>query len=170
LPDFGKKILSIARFSLPVPVGGKKYKKVLIFSYFHLSTCGQIWLNRFPDDSHLGTSQNWKKKPWLTPCYLLVIGITFMGALGSAEWQGSANARPIAHTSLIKTSSKSIRQCLVSRPSKSSQRTHATKMKRNEFLRKKMESKWTESKNAKEVTENIRHRGWDPPQPSTQSK
>jgi hypothetical protein len=43
-------------------------------------------------------------------------------------------------------------------------------MKRNEFLRKKMESKWTESKNAKEVTENIRHRGWDPPQPSTQSK
>jgi hypothetical protein len=26
----------------------------LIFSTFHISTCGQIWLNHFQDDSHLG--------------------------------------------------------------------------------------------------------------------
>ncbi len=26
----------------------------MIFSYFHISTCDQIWLNRFGDDSHVG--------------------------------------------------------------------------------------------------------------------
>jgi len=26
----------------------------LIFYYLHICTCGQIWLNHFPDDSHLG--------------------------------------------------------------------------------------------------------------------
>jgi hypothetical protein len=49
-----KKILPIAKFLLLVPVGSKKYRKILIFSYFHISTCGQIWLNHFQDDSHLG--------------------------------------------------------------------------------------------------------------------
>jgi hypothetical protein len=53
-PDFKKKILQIARFLLLVPVGSKKYRKDLIFSYLHISTCSQIWLNHFPDDSHLG--------------------------------------------------------------------------------------------------------------------
>jgi hypothetical protein len=48
-----KNILPIARLLLLVPVGSQKYKKILIFSYFHISTCGQIWLNHFPDDSHL---------------------------------------------------------------------------------------------------------------------
>jgi len=31
-----------------------KYGNILIFSTFHISTCGQIWLNHFQDDSHLG--------------------------------------------------------------------------------------------------------------------
>jgi hypothetical protein len=52
-PDFEKKILAIARFLLLVPIGSQKYKNNLFFSYFHISTCGQIWLNRFRDDSHL---------------------------------------------------------------------------------------------------------------------
>ncbi len=26
----------------------------MIFSYFHISTCDQIWLNSFGDDSHIG--------------------------------------------------------------------------------------------------------------------
>jgi len=38
---------------LLVPIGSQKYKKISIFSYFHISTCGQIWRNRFRDDSHL---------------------------------------------------------------------------------------------------------------------
>ncbi len=36
------------------PIGSQEYRKILIFSYFHISTCGQIWPNRFQDDSHLG--------------------------------------------------------------------------------------------------------------------
>jgi len=39
---------------LLVAVGSQKYRKILILSYFHVSTCGQIWLNHFRDDSHLG--------------------------------------------------------------------------------------------------------------------
>jgi hypothetical protein len=53
-PDFEKITLPIARFLLLVPVGSQKYRNILIFSYFHNSTCGQIWLNHFQDDSHLG--------------------------------------------------------------------------------------------------------------------
>jgi hypothetical protein len=52
--QISKKKLQIARFLLLVPVGSQKYGKDLIFSYLHSSTCGQIWLNHFPDDSHLG--------------------------------------------------------------------------------------------------------------------
>jgi len=62
-----KKNLSIARFSLLVPVGSKKYIKVFIFSYFHLSTCGQIWLNHFPDDSHLGYITKLEKETLVNP-------------------------------------------------------------------------------------------------------
>ncbi len=39
---------------LLVAVGSQKYRNILIFSYFHISTCDQIWLNHFRDDSHLG--------------------------------------------------------------------------------------------------------------------
>ncbi len=50
-PDFEKIILPIARFLLLVPVDSEKYR---FFPYFCISTCGQIWLNHFQDDSHLG--------------------------------------------------------------------------------------------------------------------
>jgi hypothetical protein len=50
--DFEKTILPIARLLLLVPVGSQKYRKIFIFSYFHISTCGPIWLNHFRDDSH----------------------------------------------------------------------------------------------------------------------
>jgi len=44
----------MVRFLLLVPVGSQKYRKIYIFFYFHISsTCGQIWLNHFRDDSHL---------------------------------------------------------------------------------------------------------------------
>jgi hypothetical protein len=62
-PDFEKITLPIARFLLLVPVGSQKYRNILIFSYFHNSTCGQIWLNHFQDDSHpptVATSQKLK--------------------------------------------------------------------------------------------------------------
>jgi hypothetical protein len=52
--QISKKNLQIARFLLLVPVGSQKYRKDFILSYLHISTCGQIWLNHFPDDSHLG--------------------------------------------------------------------------------------------------------------------
>ncbi len=53
--DFEKKAFTITRFLLLVPIGSQKYRKILIFSYFHkILTCGQIWLNHFQDDSHLG--------------------------------------------------------------------------------------------------------------------
>jgi hypothetical protein len=49
LSDFKRKILAIVRYLLLLPVeGSQKYRKDLISSY---STCGQIWLNHFPDDS-----------------------------------------------------------------------------------------------------------------------
>jgi hypothetical protein len=52
--DFEKIILPTIRLLLLVPVGSQKYRKIFIFSYFHISTCGgQIWLNHFWDDSHL---------------------------------------------------------------------------------------------------------------------
>jgi hypothetical protein len=53
-PDFEKIILPIARLLFLVPVGSHKYIVIFIFSYFHISTCGQIWLNHFRDDSHHG--------------------------------------------------------------------------------------------------------------------
>jgi hypothetical protein len=53
-PDLGKKILPIARFLFLVPLVSQKYRNILIFSYFHISTCDQIWLNHFRDDTHLG--------------------------------------------------------------------------------------------------------------------
>jgi hypothetical protein len=49
--QISKKILAITRFLLFVPVGSKKYRKNMIFSYFHINTCVQI--NHFRDDSHL---------------------------------------------------------------------------------------------------------------------
>ncbi len=61
--DFEKKILPITRFLLLVPVGSQKYRKIFIFSYFHISTCGQIWLNHFQDDSHLGSITKLEKEP-----------------------------------------------------------------------------------------------------------
>jgi hypothetical protein len=48
-----KKILPITIFLLLVLVGSQKYGMILIFSYFHICTCGQIWLNHFQDDIHL---------------------------------------------------------------------------------------------------------------------
>jgi hypothetical protein len=51
---FWKTILPIARFLLLVPVHSQKCWKILIFSYFHISACDQIWLNHFEDDNHLG--------------------------------------------------------------------------------------------------------------------
>jgi hypothetical protein len=50
---FKIKILPIAIFLLLVPLQSEKYRYFLFFSYFHISTCGQIWLNHFRDDSHL---------------------------------------------------------------------------------------------------------------------
>ncbi len=65
---------------LLVPIGSQKYRKifvfsyfhistcsqkyriVLIFSYFHISTCGQIWPNHFQDDSPLGYITKLKKE------------------------------------------------------------------------------------------------------------
>jgi len=67
LPDFEKKILPIARFSLLVPVHSQKCWRILIFSYFHISTCGQIWLNHFGDDSHLGYITKLKKETLVSP-------------------------------------------------------------------------------------------------------
>jgi hypothetical protein len=81
----GKNILSIARFSLLVPVGSKKYKKVLIFSYFHLSTCGQIWLNHFPDDSHLGYITKLEKETLVNPLLPTCNWDHLISAIGSAE-------------------------------------------------------------------------------------
>jgi hypothetical protein len=48
-------ILPIARFFYyEFPVGSQKYRKILIFFLFHISsTSDQIWLNHFGDDSHL---------------------------------------------------------------------------------------------------------------------
>ncbi len=71
-PDFEKKILPIARFLLLVPIGSQKYKKILIFSYFHISTCGQIWLNHFhlnyitklEKETLLGHSRVWTPYYW----------------------------------------------------------------------------------------------------------
>jgi hypothetical protein len=40
--DFENKFLPIVRFLLLVLVGSQKYRKILIFSYFHISTCGQL--------------------------------------------------------------------------------------------------------------------------------
>ncbi len=61
---FQKKILLIARTLLLVPIDSQKYRNFLIFSYFHISTCGQIWLNHFQKMIvTLATSQSWKKKP-----------------------------------------------------------------------------------------------------------
>jgi len=52
--QISQKILLSARFLLLVPIGSQKHKNILIFSYLHISTCGQIWLNHIGDDSHLG--------------------------------------------------------------------------------------------------------------------
>jgi hypothetical protein len=62
-----EKILAIVRFLLLVPVvGSQKYRKDLISSYLHVSTCGQIWLNHFPDDSPpWATSQKLAKETFL---------------------------------------------------------------------------------------------------------
>ncbi len=51
--QISKNFLPIAKILLLAPVGSQKYRKILIFSYFHIRTCGQIWLNHFPDDGHL---------------------------------------------------------------------------------------------------------------------
>jgi len=48
-----KNNLLIASFLLLVLVSSQKYRKILIFSYFHISTSAQIWLNHFQDDNHL---------------------------------------------------------------------------------------------------------------------
>jgi hypothetical protein len=61
-PDFEIFFLPIARFLLLVPIGSQKYRKILIFSYFHISTCGQIWLIHFQDDSPLGYITKLKKE------------------------------------------------------------------------------------------------------------
>jgi hypothetical protein len=44
----------------------KNIEWIIFFSYWHISTCGQIWLNHFPDDSHLGLLHHkiGKKKLW----------------------------------------------------------------------------------------------------------
>jgi hypothetical protein len=61
-----KKILPITRFLLLVLVSSQKYFVNLIFSYFHISTCGEIWLKiTFEMIATSATSQNWKKKPQL---------------------------------------------------------------------------------------------------------
>jgi hypothetical protein len=77
---FWKKILAIARFLLFVPVGSQKYKKILIFSYFHINTCDQIWLNHFQDDTTSATSQNWENKPWLVQVGLFQVPASQVGA------------------------------------------------------------------------------------------
>jgi hypothetical protein len=62
--DSKNKFLPMVRFLLLVPVGSQKYRKIYIFSYFHITTCGQIWLITFEMIATSTTSQNWKKKPW----------------------------------------------------------------------------------------------------------
>jgi hypothetical protein len=76
-PDFEKKILSIARLLLLVPISKKIYRKILIFSYVHISKCGQIWLNHFPDDSHFGYITKLEKETllWRGDHFKLQVGI-----------------------------------------------------------------------------------------------
>ncbi len=52
-PDFEKLSTNRQNFITSSSRGSQKYRKILIFSYFHIRTCGQIWLNHFPDDGHL---------------------------------------------------------------------------------------------------------------------
>jgi len=49
-----KRFYQSPDFLLLVPIGSQKYKKILIFSYFHISTYGHIWLNHIREDSHFG--------------------------------------------------------------------------------------------------------------------
>jgi hypothetical protein len=74
-PDFETKLLSIARFLFLVPVSSQKYRKILIFSYIHISTCQQIWLNHFRDDNHLSYITKLKKET--LPCiwHLFIINL-----------------------------------------------------------------------------------------------
>jgi len=77
--DFKKKNLPIARFLLLVPINSQKYRKILIFSCFHISTCSQIWLNHFRDDSHLGYITKLEKEtlPWTIPKTISKITTSF---------------------------------------------------------------------------------------------
>jgi hypothetical protein len=64
-----KKNLPIIRFVLLVLVSSQKYRQILIFSYFHISTCAQIWLNHFQDDNHLGYITKLEKETLVhVPC------------------------------------------------------------------------------------------------------
>jgi len=103
----------------------------------------------------LATSQNWKKKPWLTPCYLLVIGIALISALGSAEYCTHFFDQNL------------IRQCLLGQQTikQLSKNPLQLKLKRNEFLRKKIGKQMDRIQECKEVTENITGKGPHPPQP-----
>jgi hypothetical protein len=40
IPQITKTNSTNRQILLLVPIGSQKYKKILIFSYFHISTCG----------------------------------------------------------------------------------------------------------------------------------
>jgi hypothetical protein len=63
-----KKTLPIARLLLFIPERSQKCWRISIFSSFHINTCGQIWLNRLGDDSHLGYITKLEKETlgWLS--------------------------------------------------------------------------------------------------------
>jgi len=64
---FWKKKSTYHQIFILVPVGSQKYRIFKIFSYFHISTCGQIWLNHFGDDSHLGSITKLEKGTLWSP-------------------------------------------------------------------------------------------------------
>jgi hypothetical protein len=53
-PDFEKKLIPITKFLLLILILSQICWKILILPYFHINTRGQIWLNHFGNDSHLG--------------------------------------------------------------------------------------------------------------------
>jgi hypothetical protein len=112
----------------------------------------------------LATSQNWKKKPWLTPCYPLVIGITLISELGNAEYCTHFFDQNLIQIHMTMLAWSADHLTALKQP-------HATKMKRNEILRKKIEKQMDRIQECKEVTENITGNGGGThPSHHTQSK
>ncbi len=66
---FRKTKYQLPAFYYLVLVSSQKHRKILIFSYFHISTCAQIWLNHFQDDNHLSYITKLEKETLVhVPC------------------------------------------------------------------------------------------------------